>query len=146
MQLLGVGRRKTGDPGRDVGDGVSERRADHPGPRLSEVPPQLVKRTHGLEGREDRRCRHRSVSPGRAPERHLGDLLSGAKAVEDRAAGEAGVTQVGVDLAPVVATYVRARHTRRLVCGEGSRSTERQRDAAQSHAGAAVGPQRRPLV
>src|SRR5581483_11831626 len=77
-------------------------------------------------------------SPVTAAEGVLGHLLAGAEAVEDGAAGEAVLTQPGVDGAAEPGVQVQARRPGGLVDREVGRDGEGQRDTAQAEAVRAV--------
>src|SRR3712207_8148084 len=74
-------------------------------------------------------------SPVASAERHLGDLLAGAEAVVDDAAGEPAGPELGVDLAPGVDLEVRAGPACRLVDREvgGARSEEHTSELPSRH-------------
>ena len=84
------------------------------------------------------------LPPGPPAEGDLGDLLAGAEAVEDRAAGEPAVAQLA--WMPQRKSSRRFGHGRPggLVDREVGRRGERRRDAAEAGAARAVGPQVRP--
>jgi hypothetical protein len=106
--------------------------------RLSQVPEHLVQLPHDREDREHLLGGRRVRPPVASEERDLGDLLAGAEAVVDDAAGEAFRPEARVDRTAQVALEVRTGHVGRLVDREVRRRREGRHDAAQREAVRAV--------
>ncbi|GHJ53825.1 hypothetical protein Nm8I071_31320 [Nonomuraea sp. TT08I-71] len=109
--------------------------------RLGQIPEQLVQGSHDGEGVEHPPGGRRVGPPVAPAEGALRDVLAGAEAVEDGAAGEAALPQVPVDAAAGVGAQVRAGLTGGLVEREVGGGGERRRDAADPEAARAVGAQ-----
>lgn len=109
--------------------------------RLGQIPEQLVQRAQHREGVEHPPRGGRIVPPVPPTEGPLGQVLAGAEAVEDRAAGEAPLPQGAVDAAAGVGTQVWAGPAGGLVDHEVGGGGERRRDAADPEAAEAVGGQ-----
>jgi hypothetical protein len=110
----------------------------HQGLCLGQVPEQLVELTHDGEYVEHRRRSLRIASPVLPTEGHLGDLLTGAKAVEHDAALETSRSELLVDAATGVWQQIQAGSSGRLIDGEVGRRCKRRRNTAQPNAPTAI--------
>ena len=105
---------------------------------LGQVPGQLVELPHDREDVEHALRRAGRLPPVHAWQRCLGDVLSGAEAVEGHAPGHALLPQPVVDPAAGIRSQVPARDPGRLVEREVRGGREDLGDAAQTQAAAAV--------
>lgn len=133
QERVGVGRRELLDL-RARGTRLLVRRAAL---HLEEVHEHLVQLAHH---RQDGRHLRQVVllAPGDPGVGDLRDLLAGAEALEDRAAGPALLAQGVVDAAAVVVEQVEAGAPAGLVDPEAGRGREGQQHAAQTEAGGTV--------
>ena len=117
----------------------SKRRLLRAAQRFGQIPRQLVELPHDAKYLEHPRRDGRRPPPVLAAERHLGNLLSRAEAVVDRAARKAALPQRGVNTAAEVRLQMHARLPGGFVNGKVRRGRKRGRDAAQPETAFAVG-------